>query len=49
MSDLEYQKALADMTVPELIDRISKLTEDYTAAVERVTCEILIRAMQEAE
>lgn len=47
MSDLEYQKTLADMTVPELIDNIAKMTEDYKNHLEMITQEILIRAMQE--
>lgn len=49
MSDLQAQEELAKLSVPELIERISALTVEYAAAVERITCEILIRSMQQAE
>lgn len=49
MSSLAEDRELASLTVPELIERISKLTEDYAAAIEQVTCEILIRSMQQAK
>lgn len=49
MSSLEEDKELASLTIPQLIERISTLTAEYSAAVERITYEILIRAMQQAE
>lgn len=45
MSSLEYDEELAKLSVPQLIERISALTADYAAAIERITYEILIRAM----
>ena len=49
MSDLEYQESLARMTVPELVDCITKLTEDYNKHLTLLTQEILIRSMQQTE
>lgn len=49
MSSLEYDEELAKLSVPQLVWRISQLTAEYTASIERITYEILIRAMQEAE
>lgn len=49
MSSLEEDKELASLTIPQLIERISTLNAEYSAAVERITYEILIRAMQQAE
>ena len=49
MSNLEWDDELSKLTVPQLIEKISELTTDYAAAVERITCEILIRSMQQAE
>lgn len=49
MSDLERDEELAKLSVPQLVWRISQLTAEYTASIERITYEILIRAMQEAE
>lgn len=49
MSSLEEDRELASLTMPELIERISRLTADYSEAVEHITCEILIRTMQKAE
>jgi len=49
MSNLERDEELAKLSVPQLIERISELTTEYAAAVERITCEILIRSMQQAE
>lgn len=49
ISDLERDEELARLTIPQLIERISELTVDYSAAVGRVTREILIREMQQAE
>lgn len=49
MSSLEQDEELAKLSVPQLIERISVLTSEYAAAVERITCEILIRSMQNAK
>ena len=49
MSSLDEDRELASLTIPQLIERISVLTAEYAAAVERITCEILIRSMQKAE
>ena len=49
MSSLDVDRELASLSIPELIERLSRLTENYSAAVERITCEILIRSMQNAE
>ncbi len=49
MNSLEQDEELAKLSVPQLIERISKLTSEYAAAVERITLEILIRAMQQTE
>ncbi len=49
MSSLEEDRELASLSIPQLIERLSRLTENYSAAVERITCEILIRSMQNAE
>lgn len=49
MSSLDEDRELASLTVPQLIEKISTLTAEYSAAVERLTCEILIRTMQRAE
>lgn len=40
MSRLEQDEELAKLSVPQLIERISMLTAEYAAAVERITCEI---------
>ena len=49
MNDLEYQESLAKMTIPELIESITGLTELYTEYLAILTHEILIRSMQQAE
>lgn len=49
MNDLEYQERLAQMTIPELIESIAKLTETYNEHLTMLTHEILIRSMQQAE
>ena len=49
MNDLEYQEQLAQMTIPELIESIVKLTETYDEHLTMLTHEILIRSMQQAE
>ena len=49
MSSLDEDRELASLSIPQLIERISVLTADYAAAVERITCEILIRTMQQVE
>ena len=49
MSSLEEDRELASLSIPQLIERLSRLTENYSAAAERITCEILIRSMQNAE
>ena len=49
MNDLEYQEQLAQMTIPELIESIVKLTEIYNEHLTMLTHEILIRSMQQAE
>ena len=49
MSRLEQDEELAKLSVPHLIEKISDLTTEYSAAVERITYEILIRSMQQAE
>lgn len=49
MNDLEYQEQLAQMTIPELIESIVKLTETYNEHLTMLTHEILIRSMQQAE
>lgn len=49
MSSLDADRELASLSIPELIERLSRLTENYSATVERITCEILIRSMQNAE
>ena len=42
------EEELAKLSVPQLIEKISGLTADYTTAVEKITYEILIRSMQHA-
>lgn len=49
MSSLEQDEELAKLSIPQLIERISTLNAEYSAAVERITYEILIRSMQQAE
>ncbi len=49
MSRLEQDEELAKLSVPQLIEKISDLTTEYNAALKRITYEILIRVMQEAE
>lgn len=49
MTDLEYQEDLAKLTIPQLIERISRLTENYNKELTMLTHEILIRSMQQAE
>lgn len=49
MSSLEQDEELAKLTIPQLIERMSRLTEEYSVAIERITCEILVRSMQNAE
>ena len=49
MSDLEYQKDLARLTIPQLIERIARLTEKYNEELTLLTQEILIRIMQQSE
>ena len=49
MNDLECQEQLAQMTIPELIESIVKLTETYNEHLAMLTHEILIRSMQQAE
>lgn len=49
MGDLEQQEALAKMTIPELIESIVRLTENYNEHLTMLTHEILIRSMQQAE
>lgn len=49
MNDLEQQERLARMTVPELIEAISRLTEQYNNNLTMLTQELLIRHMQQAE
>lgn len=49
MNDLEYQEQLAQMTIPELIESIVKLTETYNEHLTMLAHEILIRSMQQAE
>ncbi len=48
-NSLDTDRELASLSIPQLIERLSRLTENYSAAVERITCEILIRSMQNAE
>ena len=49
MPDLEYQKDLAKLTIPQLIERIARLTEKYNEELTLLTQEILIRIMQQSE
>lgn len=49
MTDLEYQEDLAKLTIPQLIERISRLTENYNKELTMLTHEVLIRSMQQAE
>ncbi len=49
MNNLERDEELAKLSVPQLIEKISELTAEYAASVERITLEILVRAMQSAE
>lgn len=46
MSSLKDEEALAKMSVPEIVDEITKLTETYATELESMTHELLIRAMQ---
>lgn len=48
-SKLDQQEALAKMSVPEIIEAMTKLTETYTAELETLTHELLIRAMELAD
>lgn len=36
---------MAKLSVPQLIEKISKLTEEYSAEVSRILREILVRSM----
>lgn len=49
MNDLEYQKSLAQKTIPEILEDITTLTEKYNERLAMMTREILIRSMQEAK
>ena len=49
MNSFEQDEELAKLSVPQLIEKISELTTEYAAAVKRITYEILIRSMQQAE
>lgn len=49
MSNLEQDEELAKLDVPQLIEKISTLTAEYAEAIGRITCEILIRNMQQAD
>lgn len=44
-SDLERDEEMAKLSVPQLIEKISKLTEEYSAEVSRILREILVRSM----
>ena len=44
--DLEIQETLAKMSVPEIIDAMTKLTEVYAEELAILTHELLIRAME---
>ena len=48
MPDLEYQERIARMTIPELIESITALTEAYNENLTMLTHEILIREMQKS-
>ena len=48
-SKLEQQEALAKMSVPEIIEAMTKLTETYAAELATLTHELLIRAMELAD
>ena len=49
MNDLELQERLSEMSIPEIIESITSITEIYTEYLAALTHEILIRAMQQAE
>lgn len=49
MSSLKQDEELAKLSIPQIIERVSELTIEYAAAVERLNHEILIRIMQRAE
>ena len=49
MNDLELQESIARMTVPELIEAITRLNETYNERLTMLTQEILIRSMQHSE
>ena len=49
MTDLEYQERIARMTIPELIESITALTEAYNENLTMLTHEILIREMQKSK
>ena len=44
-SNLERDEEMAKLSVPQLIEKISKLTEEYSAEVSRILREILVRSM----
>nr|AHF24068.1 hypothetical protein [uncultured bacterium Contig643] len=44
-SDLERDEEMAKLSIPQLIEKITKLTEEYSAEIGRVSREILIRSM----
>ena len=49
MNSLEQDEELAKLSVPEIIEHIAKLTEEYSASLTRLTHELLIRAMQQSK
>lgn len=48
MNRLKDEEELARLTIPQLIERITELNAKYAEDLERITRELLIRAMQQA-